>query len=396
MRPPVRQHATVQRGDPTTVVARGLPVQIAARFLSNLGFRLVFPFLPTIARGLDTSLGTVGLALSVREVTGLAGLPLGAATDRGRHRRMMAGAILVFAGGCLLAAASPGVVVFAIAMAATGIGKVAFDAAMGAWIGEHVPFGQRGRITGITELSWAGAFLIGVPIVAVLIEWGGWRTPFLVLAGANALVAVALWRRLEPDHPLAGERRPLLSRLAPGVGPLVVAVAAIVLGHQLVLVTFGAWFEDAFGLDVGGLGVLAIVLGVAELIGTVLTVAFTDRIGKARSVALGGLLMVPAAAAFGVADTRLLAVVAVGVALLGFEYSFISALPYATEIDPEARGATLGLLLAAVTCTRAVGSVVGTQVYDGPGIGAVGAIAATAIAAGVLTMFALGREPEGA
>jgi predicted MFS family arabinose efflux permease len=394
MRAPVRQHATVHRGDPTTVVARGLPVQIAARFLSNLGFRLVFPFLPTIARGLDTSLGTVGVALSVREVMGLAGLPLGAMTDRGRHRRMMALAILAFAAGCLVAAVSPGVGVFALAMAACGIGKVTFDAAMGAWIGEHVPFAQRGRITGITELSWAGAFLVGVPIVAVLIEWGGWRTPFFVLAAANGLVAVALWRRLDPDVPVADHHGRLLSRPAPGVVALVVAVAGVVLGHQLVLVTFGAWFEDDFGLDVGGLGVLAIVLGVAELIGTVCTVAFTDRVGKARSIVLGALLMVPAVAAFGLADSRALAVLAVGVALLGFEYSFISALPYATEIDPEARGATLGLLLAVVTCIRAVGSVLGTSLYDGPGIGAVGIAAAVAIACGALTMVLLGSEPE--
>jgi predicted MFS family arabinose efflux permease len=84
----------------------------------------------------------------------------------------------------------------------------------------------------------------------------------------------------------------------------------------------------------------------------------------------------------------------VGVALLGFEYSFISALPYATEIDPEARGATLGLLLAVVTCIRAVGSVLGTSLYDGPGIGAVGIAAAVAIACGALTMVLLGSEPE--
>jgi MFS transporter, DHA1 family, inner membrane transport protein len=392
----IRQHAAVTPASTTVDVSRGLPAQILGRFLSNLGFRLVFPFLPTIARGLDTSLGTVGVALSLRELTGLAGLPLGAAMDRGRHRTAMVLALLGFAAGCLLAGMAPGIVAFSLAMAISGVSKLAYDTAMGAWIGEHVPFAQRGRIVGITELSWAASFLVGMPLVAVAIDRSGWRTPFTLLAVANAAAAVAVGTTLARDRPRSGGRRPLLTRPVPGVLPLVVSVAAVVLGHQLVLVSFGAWFEDGFGLDVGGLGALAVVLGLAELIGTGLTVAFTDRLGKRRSMALGALVIVPAVAAFGLVGSTVAATVAVGVALLGFEFSFISALPYATEIDPSARGATLGLLLSAATCTRAVGSVLGTWLYDARGIGWVGAVAAAATAVGVVVILVRGREPGGA
>lgn len=380
--------ASLSRGLPPEI-----PAQVVARFTSNLGFRLVFPFLPTIARGLDTSLGSVGVALSGRELMGLGGPVLGAVTDRGWHRRTMLAGLLLFSAGCLLAGGAPGIGVFVVAMALTGAAKVAFDTAMGAWIGERVAFLDRGRVTGITELSWAAAFLVGIPVMAVVVELAGWRGPFLILAVANVLAALWVRSVLAPDEPRREAGRLRIARPSRDLWVLVLSVVAVVFGHQLVLVTFGAWFEDDFGLDAGGLGLLAVALGLAELVGTVMTVAVTDRIGKRVSVAGGALIMVLPMAAFGVADSTILAVLLVGLTLLGFEFSFISALPYATEVQPEARGATLGVLISALTVTRAVGSVAGTRLYDGSGIGTVGVVAAASVAVGAVLIGAFGREP---
>ena len=53
-----------------------LPLQIgllaAARFILSTGFRMVYPFLPVIARGLGVDVELMGLAITARSSLGLA------------------------------------------------------------------------------------------------------------------------------------------------------------------------------------------------------------------------------------------------------------------------------------------------------------------------------------
>lgn len=62
---------------------------------------------------------------------------------------------------------------FTIALAVSGVGKMGIDLAQNAWIGHHVPFARRARATATVELSWALAFLAGVPMLALAVgRWG--------------------------------------------------------------------------------------------------------------------------------------------------------------------------------------------------------------------------------
>jgi len=63
----------------------GLRGQLAAfsfsRMILNTGFRMVYPFLPAIARGLGLDLATAALAVTARSATGLASPLLGFLAD---------------------------------------------------------------------------------------------------------------------------------------------------------------------------------------------------------------------------------------------------------------------------------------------------------------------------
>lgn len=375
------------------LVRASLPAQIFGRFTSNLAFRVVFPYTRTIADDLGTSLGTVGALLSARELAGLSALPLGHAIDGGRHRRWMVLALAVLALGSLGVAGAPDVWWVGVALIVMGVAKPAYDTAMGAWIGDHVPFAQRGRITGITELSWAGAFLVGLPLLAPLVDRFSWRAPFVVLGAAQAIAGLWLLARLPRDRPHPPRPWRWHLRLRPHTVWLFPAVVSLVAGHQLVLVSFGAWLEDDYGLDAGGLGLVAMVVGLAELAGTIATVVLADRIGKRVSFLAGGIIMLVALLCFPVADSTAASVAAVAVALGGFELAFISSLPLTTEIDPESRGTALGLMAALWTLARAVFAVVGTLVYDHVGAGAIGLAAAVAAFTALVLMAGPFREP---
>jgi len=375
-------------------VRRGLPILIAGRFGSNVAFRFVYPFLPAIARGLGVSLEAAGAALSIRELSGLTAPAVGRLIDRGRRRAAMVVGLAAAGASLLVTAASPGIVAFAVGMVAFGVAKTAYDAAMSTWIGDHVPFARRGQVIGVSEMSWAAALLIGIPLVGALIDALGWRAPFVALGGLNLAIAVVLPRLVRPDPPAPPGARARL-RLLPGALALYATMGTLSFGMQLVIVAHGAWLEDAFGLSVAAIGVASIALGLGELAASGATVVLTDRWGKRRSMALGCAAMIGPLALLGTAgSSTVLAVALLTAVVLAFEFAFVSALPLVTELDPEARGAAVGVAFALVTVARAVGTLAGTWLYAGRGMGWVGSVAAATIAVTLVLVVVAVHEPD--
>jgi predicted MFS family arabinose efflux permease len=376
-------------------VRNALPALTGARFSVNLALRFVYPFLPAIARGLGVSLGAAGVSMSIRELAGVAGPLVGTVIDRGRRLAGMLIGLVGVAAGCLAGGASVGLGVFTVAMVAVALFQMTYNAAMTAWVADRVPYERRGTALGLTELSWAGALLIGVPVLGLVIDGWGWRAPFLAVAGLNVVLAVLLPRFVAPDAPHVPSeerRRPALHR--PAIA-LYGALGLMSLGVQTVFVVYGAWFEDAFGFGVAAVGLASILAGLSELTGSGATVFLTDRLGKLRSVLIGAAVMIPGCALLGtVGDRSVYGLALLAVLLLGFEFAFVSAQPLVSELSPDSRAATIGVSYAVITVGRAVGNLVGTLTYTQTGIGAVGlaAVAAIAMAMGLVAVFV--REPD--
>ena len=231
-------------------VRRALLPLVASRFASNLSLRFVYPFLPAIARGLGVSLETAGIAVSVRELTGVLGPQVGKATDRGRSRSIMLASLTLLAVSTALGGLSTGIVVFTIAMSVVALSQMAFMISSAAWLSERVSYARRGTIFGLTELSWAGAFLVGVPVLGLLIERFGWRAPFFVVGALAAVLTVAVARTVPHDETHDAEAARPVGRRHPGALAVYVMVGLVSIAVQLVIVVYGAWFEDAFGFSV--------------------------------------------------------------------------------------------------------------------------------------------------
>jgi MFS family permease len=70
--------------------------------------------------------------------------------------------------GCAIAATSPSLFAFALGITVLVSTKQSFEIGLGAWIADHVPYHQRGRIVGLTETSWALGLLVGVSVMGVV------------------------------------------------------------------------------------------------------------------------------------------------------------------------------------------------------------------------------------
>lgn len=375
-----------------------LPTILITRTTLNSAFRIVYPFLPSIARGLDISLAAAGGLVTLRMVAGLTAPFLGPLADLRSRRSIMELALLAFSLAGLLLAGIGTLPAAAIAFTLYGLAKVLYDPTMHAYIGDTVPYAGRARAIGLVELAWSGSWLIGVPAAGFLIERFGWRSPWAVLCGMG-LISLALTRIWLPagHHPsekagkgqglslLLSTWRDLLRRRR--VVILLLTSLLMTMAVEAPFIVYGAWLEADYHLSLSALGVASIVVGLAELGGEFGTTLLTDRLGKRRSVVLGlagltaSLLLLPVLAWLGVAA----ALGGVALVTICFEFAMVSLLPLATELVPEARAPLLSLNMTAFSLGRILGVAVGGWLWQGQ----TGAITLNAVAGAACALLAV-------
>ena len=357
----------------------------AERLVMNTAYRFVYPFLPVIARGLGVPLEQAALLISARHIAGLATPAVTRAVGH-RPRKLIATGLLLFVIGSTVTVLTNAYVGALIGFALIGIAKPVFDVSSQAYVSARVAYRERARYLSVFEFTWAGALLIGAPATGWLISRTSWSAPFVVFAVLTGLSLLILPRFVDTDSPLdlvSGRPSPITSS---GRAFLLVA-GFFALASEMIIVVFGAWMEDSFGLSLVALGGVAFVIGASELAGEGATFAFTDRLGKRRAVLIGlaisivgFALLVPAQNSMG------LGVAVLGLALLGFEFTIVSSIPLASELMPASRARYLAWMVVSMSLARSVGAAVGPYLFESFGLAgpAIAAVAADLLAAVVL------------
>src|SRR4051794_31080701 len=267
-------------------VRRDLTAFATARMTSNACYRFVGPFIATIARGLHVTLADIGLAIGISELFGLASPVIGRVVDRLGARRAVAVGLSAAIVGTILAASTQGVAMLAIALVILGQGNTTFYLGIGTWIATHVPYERRGRVTGLIEVSWAFGLLIGVSTMGLVTSFTNWRVGYLTGAAAMICMAFVILGRI--DSPPATHRATYAAaargRLVSKGWLVLLAGFTMTAASHTLIVTFGSWLEDEFGLTPAGLSAVTFLLGAGELIATLSVARFTDVWGKRRSV----------------------------------------------------------------------------------------------------------------
>jgi DHA1 family inner membrane transport protein len=350
-------------------------------------YRMVYPFLPVIGRGLQVDLSTLSAALTLRSVTGCLGPGLAGLSDGlGRKTGMLAG-LCLFSLGTILVWLHPGLLSFLLCLVLTIVGKYVYEPAIQAYLGDVIPYEKRGTVIAVSELGWSLSFIAGVPTAGYLIAGGNWTSPFLPLA-ALAAGAICLHALLIPREPVRRWRRPGMAshfRLVLAHKPARLALATGALGccaNEVVNLVFGVWMEDSFGLRIAALGAAAAVIGCSELAGELTAAGLTDRIGKRRAASLGFACSMAAALVLPwTGGTLAFALAGLFFFYITFEFTMVSLIPVVTELVPEARATLLALYVAALSFGRAAGAMLAPALY-GNGIWA------CALASLVLNLFA--------
>ncbi len=377
---------------------RSLAVMVAARTVLNMPMRIVYPFLPAIARGLGVPLETASLLVTVRGLVTAAGPLYGFLADRYGRRRMMLVGLTALVVGALTIAAVPTFALALIGFALLGFSKATFDPAMQAYVGDTVPYERRGRIMGILELPWSMSWFIGVPAAGFIIAAAGWRAPFWLLAGLGLISLAAFWRLCRGCGRGAANRAPgrfSLAKLSRDrrrllrIATILSVPLLLVAANENVFIVYGAWMEQDFGLSVSTLGLASVGISLAELIGELLSAWLVDRLGKRRAVSVGlalnaaAYLLLPRLA--GRLEGALLGVFLV---FLSFEFTIVCLLPLLSELTPNARAMLLAISSAVMSLGRVFSSLTGPRLWDAGGLALNAWLSAAAVG---LALVILGR-----
>jgi len=361
-----------------------------ARFLQNTLLRMVYPFAPAFARGLGVPVATIYLIVSLRNLLGLFAPLFAPLPERFGRRVVMSVGLLIFGAACLLVIGLPTVWTLGLAIIVAGVIKVICDPAMQSYLGDAVPYAQRGKALAVTEFGWSGAFLVGAPLTGWLIAERGWPAPFLWLGVGGLLAAGLLWRVLPPAR---HGRRSTLSladigrtlRRHPVIWAAVLYMMLALVAQETLFIVYGDWMESTFGLSLTGLGLATTLIGLSEMGGEATAGWAVDRFGKRPVVILCGLLnagiflLIPLST--GSLTTAMIVLVAL---FFTFEIAVVGAIPLMTELVPSARGVVMSMNLAAMATGRTIGSLIGPRLWERAGL-----VGNTTVAAIMMVLAAL-------
>lgn len=339
------------------------------RLVLNINTRLVYPFLPVFARGLGVDVATLSLVIAGRSLAGaLVPFFSSIADYKGRKVGLLAGlGLFVLANAAV--ALWPTLLTFGICLILSMLGLFIFMSSLQAYLGDRVPYASRGMVIAITELGWSGSFILGMPLMGLLIARYGWTAPFPVIAGLS-LALWALLAHLIPATPPGTQGSNNLWHNLRSVLASPTARAGIAIGlcmnaaNEIINLIFGVWMEDSFGLKIAALGAASAVIGFGELGGEGLSGWLADRLGKERAILTGMSLTGMLALALPWLGGNLWgALVGLFFFYLMFEFTIVSTLPLLTEIMPTSRATLMGLNLTGFSLGRGLGAILAPRIY---------------------------------
>lgn len=333
------------------------------------------PLLHTLGHAFGVSDATAGLLVTVTQagyVVGLALLvPLGDLLER---RALITTTMVLTAAGLLVAAAAPGIAVFAIAIGVVGITSVVAQVIV-PMSSSLAAESERGRVVG-TVMSGLLIGILGARTASGLIAQAlGWRAVFIA-AAALMLVLAATLRRALPRVPpttelgYGGLLRSVLKLI--GEEPILrqrMALGALGFGCFSILWTALAFLLSGPPFNYGN-GVIGL-FGLAGIAGALAASAagrLADR-GLGAHTTTAGLILLLASWAALAAGARSAIVLIIGIVLLdlGMQGLHISNQSVIYALRPEARSRLTTAYMVSSFLGATVLSALTTTVYASDG-----------------------------
>ena len=343
-----------------------LPVVLLVSLLTFLHYvaaQMRGPILPLYAAAHGASATGVGFIIGAHMMVAAAGsIPLGRASDLWGRRPFLLGGMAVGVFTSLLLPLVDGELALMMTYGLAGLGVAAFTPSALSLVGDAAPPGRAGHAFAWYTTAHYGAIGIGPFLGGLVAQLWGYRAAFVGSAVGIAIalvVGVAMpMRTAAQASPRSGATFADIRSNASVWAGWIVALGGLL--TQGVVFTFFPLLGHERGLTPAAIGLVFLVLGLANTIARFPAGWLVDRTGRSTPYAIGGVLVASVATALlphvG-GQATLLALVAVFGAVSG------------------TAGVAIGVALAASTTPAARGLVMGgysTSLYLGLALGSFG------------------------
>ncbi len=248
--------------------------------------------LPTMAADLGRSEQQLGMTATVFALaTMLATLPLARLTTHMIRRWVIAGTLVFWSFGALVAAATESYEALLASRVLTGFGHALFWAAVTPAAAGMFPIARRGKSVARLLLGASAAGVVGLPAETYLAQQIGWHAPFWILSAGGIVMAITV-AILMPSF------RTHQSTLPRGDVPsksrftrIMFVTVLTTFSLSLTWTFFAKLFTDVSGFAPGMVPVLLFIGGCVGVVTTWMVARYVDR-WPVKSVVLGeGLLL---------------------------------------------------------------------------------------------------------
>ena len=377
-----------------------LAVVCVLTFLHYVGAQMRSPVLPLYAAAHGATATGVGAIVAAHMMIAAVGsVPLGRASDVwGRRPLLLAGMAISAVTSALLPLAES-TIPLAILYGAAGVGVAAFTPSVLSLVGDAAAAGAAGQAFAWYTIAHYGAIGVGSFLGGVVAQAAGYRAAFIVSAFliTVTLALGLLW--IEPSPARARSAQPSPAFVDVQGNPIVWAgwiISFCGLVTQGVVYTFFPLLADQRGVTAAGIGVVFLVLGLANTAARIPAGWLVDRTKHSSLYAIGGVLIgsvVTALLPHVSGQIGLLTLVAVFGAVSGTAGVAIGvALTRATP--PAVRGLVMGGYSTAIYLGLALGSLALGPVIARHGYGAGFGVGGLTGAIGALVAAVLWISPR--
>lgn len=367
-------------------------------FATGLSVLAPAGMLTVLADGLHVGIREIGLLVTFGAVILCFGSPLVAwLTTRIDRRTLLVGTLAIMAFGQAAMAFAPNYsVVLALRLAMLAVAAV-FTPQAASTIGLLVLEKDRSGAISFVFVGWSLAVAGGLPLIALISAYAGWRGGFAFSAFASLVPCILLLFALPRDlrgpplslhsfYVLAGNRKVILL--------LLITILSIA-GQFTVFVYIAPLLQRLAGASHQTVGLMFALYGVAAFFGNVIATRIVGRFGGwlTSGIFIAGSLCGLALWSLG---AGLLPLMGAGIALLGLGFASTNSMQQARLVQaaPDLSSASVALNTSGVYVGQAIGSWIGGVMYALGllhGIGFVGG----GFAAACLALWAITRDREG-
>jgi predicted MFS family arabinose efflux permease len=265
-------------------------------FLGVSDTQLVAPLLPLVARDLEITPGSAGMIVtSYSLAAALFALLIGPLSDRIGRKKILTFGLALFAVASLATFYVTTFQTLLIVRMFTGISAGTLSTCSLSYAADHYVYAQRGRAMGILSMAYFAAFVVGVPMGAVVAAHFGWHAVFAGTAVVAACVLATIVALLPNDSPSSISPYSLHSLRQHFLKPARlagIAAAFLTSGGIVGFLTYvGAWLTTEHGIGIQRVALIFVASGIAATIASPLAGWLSDHLGKRAVIVYANLFL---------------------------------------------------------------------------------------------------------